>query len=100
MSKRSPAVQISLEPCWKANGLQDEGRDECTGSGQRDTTTGAEVPVCPVPAEVKLIIYFLAYSTAQAGNVRLYSWMYFFSPLNLSFAVSSTSSGLQTAKRR
>lgn len=80
----------------EAIGLQDEG----TGSRQRGTTTEVEVSTCPVPAEVKLILYFLPYLTAQAGNASLYSWMYFFNPLNLSFAVSSTSSGLQTAKRR
>lgn len=73
--------------------------------GHRIWATGyhdwGEVPVCPVPAEVKLIIYFLfALFNRPSRNVSLYSWMYFFSPLNLSFAVSSTSSGLQTAKRR
>lgn len=58
-----------------------------------------EVPICPVPAEIKLFIYFFPIQLRKQDHV-FYSWMYFFRPLSLSLAVSSTSSGLHTAKRR
>lgn len=49
--------------------------------------------------EIYLIVNCESYKMTFLRRAPFYSWIYFFSPLSLSFAVSSTSSGLQTANR-